>query len=149
MKETTTTAPPVANKRGRKPGKKSSDKVDIRAKLGNRNRVCRTSCGLCLCVLVCVFNRFREEQAKCPWMSCKEKITVPVFGRTSDWPRKGRYCSEARTRQGNDYIWGLFFLHFLSVWSMCFILFYFVFFSIECGALTLMMVKYLMASQDC
>lgn len=34
MKETTTTPPPVANKRGRKPGKKSSDKVDIRAKLG-------------------------------------------------------------------------------------------------------------------
>ncbi|KAL5234809.1 hypothetical protein ACI65C_002219 [Semiaphis heraclei] len=35
MKETTTTTTPapVTNKRGRKPGKKSSDKVDIKAKL--------------------------------------------------------------------------------------------------------------------
>ncbi|CAH1722256.1 unnamed protein product [Aphis gossypii] len=44
MKEsTTTTPPPVANKRGRKPGKKSSDKVDIRAKL-ERSRQSAREC---------------------------------------------------------------------------------------------------------
>jgi len=42
MKETTTT-PPVANKRGRKPGKKSSDKVDIKAKL-ERSRQSAREC---------------------------------------------------------------------------------------------------------
>lgn len=64
MKETTTTPPPVANKRGRKPGKKSSDKVDIRAKLGNR--YCRTSCGLCWNVFWFVFlERSRQSAREC------------------------------------------------------------------------------------
>jgi len=106
MKEsmTTTTPPPVTNKRGRKPGKKSSDKVDIRAKLG----LCSTS-SLTRCVYMIRLFFFspvtiREEPTKRAGVSSQEKAALPVSRRVGDGPGESGHISAIRIRQSNLFV---------------------------------------------